>query len=210
MKQYRSVRARAEEMNYKKGVNRLDVNSGGYKAGKIVYYIAFIWVVLFQAAYLFANTAAFGTLAASKVVIALYITFWCSTAGVVAGFFLLKYKLHLASFLVSLVACVGVIIMLGRNDNVSLAFLEGGFMNNKHFWFYYAPAYLLLALLAFVCFVGVKSWFHGRNDYKAALATMYRKYQEEHPEVSDIEWQQHLRELDAKMEAPKKEKKRKK
>lgn len=210
MKEYKCVRARAEEMNYKRGVNRLDVNSGGYRAGKIVYYIAFVWLNLFQVAYLFANTAAFGTLAASKVVIPLYITFWCATAGGVAGLILLKHRLHLASFLVSLAACVGELVMLGRNDNVSLAFLEGGFMNNKHFWFYYAPAYLLLAVLAFVCFVGVKTWIHGRNDYKEALATMYRKYQEEHSEVSDIEWQQHLRELDAKMEAPKKEKKRKK
>lgn len=209
MKEFKCVRARADETNYKKGTNRLDVNSGGYKAGKIGYNIAFAWFMVFQFAYLFGTTISYGTRGSQNVVIPLYIGMWCTFAGVLLGFIFLKKRWHVASFSLSLVSCVAEMILFYRlTDEVPLAFLEGGFMNNRYFWFHFAPCYMLLALLAFVCFVGVKTWVHGRKDYNEAMAAMYLNYQEEHPEVSDIEWQQHLKELDEQMKNDEKEDKK--
>ena len=213
MKLYKSVIKKLEETNYKKGVNRLDVNSDFYKASKVVYYIAFAWFMFFQLSYIFSNSMAllFFERAGKNVDDALFITFITVAVLVFAGFFFIKLKWHVSAFIVTALPCVSVMVQLGRNEDVSLAFLEHGFLSNRYFWFHYAPAGMLIVLSALVCAIGVKSYIHFRQDYKIAMAALLDNYKESHPEVSDIEWQAYLEAEDLKLqEAAKLEGKKKK
>ncbi|MEE0928342.1 MAG: hypothetical protein UIG59_04040 [Acutalibacteraceae bacterium] len=211
MKLYKSVIKKLEEINYKKGVNRLDVNSDYYRVGKTLYYFAFAWFMFFQLSYIFSNTMAllFFERAGKNVDDPLYITFICAAVFVIAGLVFIKLKWHLSAFVLTAVPCAAEIIQLGKNEDVSLAFLEHGFLSNKYFWFHYAPAGLLILLALIVCGIGVKSYIHFRNDYKIAMASLYAAYSVEHPEISDIEWQKHLEEEDKALTAAEKGRKKK-
>ncbi len=212
MKLYKSVLKKAEEINYKKGVNRLDINSDFYKVGKKVYAFAFIWFIFFQLSYIFSNTMAlvfFSDGAGKNVDYPLYITFVAATVLVVAGYVFLKLKWHIPSFLITAASCLYEIVRLGRNEDVSLAFLNHGFLSNKYFWFHYAPAGLMTLVALVLCVVGVKSYIHLRNDYKNAMSSLYAAYTEKHPEISDIEWQKHLEEEDKALAEAEKGRKKK-
>ncbi len=199
MKYYKSVIDKAEEINYKKGINRIDTKSGFYSTAKVLYYIAFAWFTFFQASYLFANTMAllFFEKAGENVDTPLFVTSVIVFVLTVAALVFIKLKWHIAALVLNIGAPLAQIIALNRNEFVSLAFLEGGFLNNKYFWFHYAPAGLIMLFTLVVCIIGIKSYVYFKNDYKNAMSAMYTEYSETHAGISDIEWQQHLEELDA-------------
>lgn len=198
MKLYKSVIKKLEETNYKKGITRLDTNSGYYKVSKVLYYIAFAWFMFFQISYLFSNTMAFFFFkqAAGNIHTELFVTSWIVFALMVAGLVFIKLKFHMAAFFCSAAGGIAQMVALNSNENISLAFLENGFLSNKFFWFHYAPAILIILFLLVACIIGVKSHIHFKNDYKKAMAAMFAKYSEENPNVSDAQWQQYLEELD--------------
>lgn len=201
MKFYKSVIEKAEQTNYKKGIVRLDTKSGYYTAGKTVYYIAFVWFMFFQFAYLFSNTMAllFYKKAAENIHMELYTAFWVSFVLMWAGFVFIKVKWHVAALVSNLAAAFSLITTLNTNEMVSLAFLEGGFLNNKYFWFHYAPSGLIAILTLVIAVIGIKTYIHFRQDYKKALASMFEDYLAcNNPNASDTEWKQYLEELDAK------------
>ncbi len=199
MKFYKTVINKAEEINYKKGVNRIDTNSSFYTVSRLLYYIAFAWFVFFQGSYLFSNTMAllFYKRAGENVDIPLFVTSSVVFVLTVAALVFIKLKWHVAALVLNISAPLAQIITLGHNEDVSLAFLEGGFLNNKYFWFHYVPAALIMLLTVIICIIGIKSYIHFKDDYKNAMAKMYIEYSSTHPGISDIEWQQHLEELDA-------------
>lgn len=199
MKFYKTVINKAEEINYKKGVNRIDTNSSFYTVSRLLYYIAFAWFVFFQGSYLFSNTMAllFYKRAGENVDIPLFVTSSVVFVLTVAALVFIKLKWHVAALVLNISAPLAQIITLGHNEDVSLAFLEGGFLNNKYFWFHYVPAVLIMLLTVIICIIGIKSYIHFKDDYKNAMAKMYIEYSSTHPGISDIEWQQYLEELDA-------------
>ncbi len=198
MKYYKSVTTKVKETNYKKGITRIDTNSSYYNVSKVLYYIAFAWFMFFQISYLFSNTMAyfFFKEAAGNIHTELFVTSWIVFALMVAGLVFIRLKFHIASFSCSVVGAVAQMVVLNTNDNISLAFLEGGFLSNKFFWYHYAPAILIILFLLIACIIGVKSHIQFKNDYKKAMAAMFAKYSEENPNVSDAQWQQYLEELD--------------
>lgn len=201
MKYYKSVIIKVEEYNYKKGVNRLDTESGGYKACKILYYIAFVWFAALQFMYLSSNTVAllFYKRSAQIIDMPLYITFWAATVLVVAGFVFVKMRWHIAAFAVNTVAPIAEMIMLHRNDDVSLRFLEGGILNNRYFWSHYFPGGLIILFTLIICIIGVKSHIQFKKDYSVMLQKMYNEYSQKVGTVSDVMWQEYLEQADAQL-----------
>lgn len=203
MKFYKSVIEKVQETNYKKGITRIDTNSGYYTVSKVLYYLAFAWFMFFQISYLFSNTMAFFFFkeAAGNIHTELFVTSWIVFVLLVAGLVLIKLKFHIAAFASNLVGAVAQMVVLNTNENISLAFLESGFLSNKFFWYHYAPAILIILFTLIICIIGVKSYIQFKNDYKKAMAAMFAAYTEVNPNVSDVEWQQHLADLDEKKEA---------
>ena len=202
MKIYRAVIKKVEETNYKKGITRIDTNSSFYKTGKVLYYIAFAWFMFFQTSYLFSNTAAFLFFkkAAENIHESLYITSLIVFFMMIAGFVFIKLKQHVVAFVLNTAAAILQMSALHKNEMVSLAWLEHGFLSNKYFWFHYAPAILIILFALIIGIVGVKSYIEFKRDYKVAMNSMYTAYLEEHPNTSDIEWQEYLEKLDAEKE----------
>jgi hypothetical protein len=194
MKRYKSVIKKLEETNYKKGVNRLDTNSDFYKMWKTLHIIGFVWFMFFQLSYIFSNTMAllFFERAGQNVDDGLYITFIAAAILVAAAFVFIKRGWFIPAFLLTATPCMVEMVALSRNEDVSLAFLNHGLLSNKYIWFHYAPAVLLIITGLVICIIGVKTYIHFANDYKIAMASLYAAYTEEHPEISDVEWQQHL------------------
>ncbi len=200
MKYFKFIKPRIEEYKYKKGVNRLDTDSGEYKTAKVFYFVFYAWFMLFQAAYLFSNTVAFISYqkAAANVDVTLFITSWVVFVAYIAVFVLLKSKKHLPVFILNTAAGIAQMIALYKlTDQVPIAMLEGWF-NNRYFWMHYIPAILMILVGAFICFIGFKSYFHFRKDYSAVLALMLEEYKREHGSVSDTEWENHLKTLEEK------------
>lgn len=198
MKYFKFVNPRIEEYKYKKGVNRLDTQSGEYKTAKAFYFVFYAWFMLFQGAYLFSNTAVFIFYhnVIEYVNIPLYITSWAVFIAYIIAAVLLKFKKHLPVFILNTAAAITQMIALYKcTDQVPNAMLEGWF-NNRYFWMHYIPAILMVLIGAFICFVGFKSYFHFKKDYAAVLATMLEKYKKEHESVSDTQWENHLKEME--------------
>ena len=185
MKFYKSVLKKTAEDNYKKGINRLSLDSSGYKTCKILYYISFVWFMLFHGLYLLSNATAFFfyETAAKNIHTELFVTSIIVFALMIAG----------------IVAGVAQITVLNSNDNISLAFLEHGFLSNKFFWFHHAPI-IMLSLFTLIMFaIGLNVKINLKRDYNRTLASMFTAYSETHPTVSDAEWTAHLEELDRKL-----------
>ncbi len=198
MKYFKSVLDRIEEYKYKKGVNRLDTDSGEYKTSKVFYFVFYSWFMFFQAAYIFSNTAAliFYQKAAQNVEMSLFVVSWVVFAVYIAVAVLLKLKKHIAVLILNTSAAIAQMIALYKcTDQVPNAMLEGWF-NNRYFWMHYIPAILMILIGAFICFIGFKSYFHFRKDYSAVLSLMLEEYKREHDSVSDTEWENHLKELE--------------
>ncbi len=198
MKFYKSVVKKAKEINYKKGVTRIDTNSSFYTTSKVLYYIAFAWFMFFQFGYVFANSMAllFYKKAGENVDTPLFVTSLAVLFLSIAAFVFVKIKWHILALGINTAAPLAQIISLNHNEDVSIAFLEGGFLNNKYFWFHYAPAGLIFVFSVIICIIGIRSHLLFKDDYKKAMASMYIEYTEQHPNVSDAEWQNYLEELD--------------
>lgn len=201
MKYYNSVLQKVEETNYKKGIVRIDTNSGIYKTSKILYYIAFAWFILFHGLYLLSNSTAFFFYkeAAQNIHTELFITSIIVFAFMIAGLVCLKKNLQIPAFALTTVAGIAQIVTLNSNDNISLAFLDKGVLANKFFWFHHAPIGLLILFSIIVFIIGVKTKIELRKDYNRALSSMFSTYSETHPTVSDAEWTAHLEELDKEL-----------
>lgn len=198
MKYFKFVNPRIEEYKYKKGVNRLDTQSGEYKTAKVFYFVFYAWFMLFQGAYLFSSASALISYqkAAENVVIPLFVISFVVFAAYIAVAVLLKFKKHLPVFILNTAAAITQMIALYKcTDQVPNAMLEGWF-NNRYFWMHYIPAILMVLIGAFICFVGFKSYFHFRKDYAAVLAAMLEEYKREHESVSDTQWENHLKEME--------------
>lgn len=208
MKFYKSVKRRMEEDNYKRGIVRVDMTSGYYKTGKLLYFLSLIWFLVFSGLLLFAHT--FFMLSHSDrinetVDMPLLITTWSVFAALVLGAVLIQLKLNIIAVPVNIAACIVQMVRLYKNENVATyGFLENGILNNKYFWFYYVPAILIIVFSLFLLYVWLNDRIHFVKDYNRTMASMLDDYKSQHPDVSDIEWQQHLAELDAKINEPKK------
>ena len=216
MKMYKAVLAAVEENNYKKGVTRLDTSSGYYKSSKKLNILASIWLMFFQFAIIFGNTTALliYTKNAKNVDVALYITTCIAFLAVGASIYLIRRKLHAIALGINIAVVFAQITRIYRNDVETVnEFLNNGYINSSRFWMYIVPGILVCLFTLIICLIGIKTRVHLVKDYKAMLEKMYASYREEHPEVSDVEWTEHLEMLDAKLaeiEAAKKEKEAKK
>ena len=201
MKYYNSVLQKVEEINYKKGIVRIDTESSIYKTGKILYYISFAWFMLFHGLYLLSNTTAFFFYkeAAKNIHTELFITSIIVFILMIVGLICLKKNLQIPAFAFTLVAGMAQIITLNSNDNISLAFLDKGVLSNKFFWYHHAPIILLIIFSIIVFVIGVKTKIQLRKDYNKTLSSMFTAYSETHPTVSDAEWTAHLEELDKEL-----------
>jgi len=130
-----------------------------------------------------------------------------SFVAMVVGFLLIRFKLHFIGVPLNIAAAVTQMIMMYKDQEVANAYLNG-FLNNKFFWFYYAPAILIILFSVLLLLFYIIDRIGFLKDYNRSMNSMLEDYKKENPAVSDIDWQQHLKELDAKMETPKKEKKR--
>jgi hypothetical protein len=64
---------------------------------------------------------------------------------------------------------------------------------------YIVPGLLICLFTLIVCLIGIKTRIHRIKDYKAMLEKMYDSYREENPETSDVEWTEHLENLDRRL-----------
>ncbi|MBQ5911266.1 MAG: hypothetical protein IIW94_04595 [Clostridia bacterium] len=205
MKLYKSVLKKTEEYNYKKGITRITTDCSAYKACKVLYYLSFIWFMVFHGLYILSNTTAFFfyEAAAKNIHKELFITSIIVLIFMVAGIVFVKKKWHIPAFAVTLVSGVAQITVLNGNDNVSLAFLEHGFLSNKFFWYHHAPIILLNLFVLIQFAIGIIAKIQLKRDYNRTLANMFAAYSENNPNVSDAEWTAHLEELDRKLEEKK-------
>lgn len=212
MKFYKSVKLRMEEDNYKRGIVRVDMTSGYYKTGKLLYFLSLIWFFVFSGLLLLAHT--FFMLSHNDridrtVDMPLLITTWSVFAALLVGAVLIQFKLNIIAVPINVAACIVQMVRLYKNENVATyGFLENGILNNKYFWFYYAPAILIIVFSLFLLYVWLNDRINYRRDYNRTMASMLEDYKNEHPDVSTIEWQAHLEELDAKITEPNKKRKK--
>lgn len=202
MKYYKSVLNKVQETNYKKGVVRIDTDSGIYRTSKILYYIAFAWFALFHGLYILSNSTAyfFYEAAAKNIHTELFVTSIIVLVFMIAALVFIKKNWQIPAFALSLVAGVAQITVLGSNENISLAFLDKGVLGNKFFWFHHAPIILLILFSLVVFIIGIKTKIQLKKDYNRAISSMFANYSETHPAVSDTEWTAHLEELDRALE----------
>lgn len=212
MKFYKSVKRRVEQDNYRLGVTRLDMNSGYYKTGSLLYLVSFICTMVIDGIWLFANgvfllshEVDFAKAQGEALLIAMASVF----VALLAGFIFIKLKLNFIGAPLNVAAAVTqmiVIYKLYKNGEVANAFLSGIF-NTHYFWLYFAPVILVIvfSLMLFAIYVNDRIGYV--KDYNRSLASMLETYKEEHPDVTGIEWQQHLEELDAGIIESEKEKK---
>lgn len=202
MKFYKSVVATVERENYKKGINRLDTGSGYYSASKKLNILSSIWLMVFQFGLIFANTTALliYTKNAPNVDMPLYIATCIAFVMLPVSIFLIKKKRHVPALVLNLVAVFLQLTRIYYNDTETTNnFLNDGYLNNPKFWMYFVPGILVCLFTLIICLIGIKTYIHFRKDYKSALAKMFEAYKEENPGVSDIEWTEHLEELDKKL-----------
>lgn len=216
MKYYKSVLKKVEETNYKKGIVRIDTESGIYKTSRLLYYIAFAWFMLFHGLYLISNSTAFFFYekAAQNIHTELFVSAIIVFVFMIAAVVSVARGWHIAAGSLTLIGGVAQMVSFYSNDNVALAFLDKGVLGNKFFWFHFAPPILLILFVLIISTIGIKSSIQLKKDYTRALASMFTKYSEDNKGASDSEWTAHLEELDRKIEeqekAEKKENKRKK
>ena len=214
MKFYKSVLRRMEEDNYKKGVSHLDMKSGYYKTGRVLYLLSFIWFMVFHTLFLFAHSMFMLSHDADvnkTIDTPLLITSWAVFAALIVGFVLGCFKWHFLAAPLNVAACVVQMVRLYKNENVAThGFLENGILNNKYFWFYYAPSILIIVFSLILLAVYLNDRINYRKDYNRTMASMFEDYKNEQPNVTGTEWQQHLEELDAAMTEQKPTKKSRK
>ena len=114
-----------------------------------------------------------------------------------------KKNWHIPAFVLTLISGIAQITVLNGNDNISLAFLEHGFMSNKFFWYHHAPIILLSLFTLLMAIIGVTAKVLAKKDYNRTLASMFETYSETHENVSDAEWNAYLEELDCELEEKK-------
>ncbi len=202
MKYYKSVLQKVEEINYKKGIVRIDTESSIYKSSKILYYISFAWFMLFHGLYILSNATAFFfyKAAAQNIHTELFVTSIIVFVFMVAGIIFVKKNWQIPAFALTVVAGISQIVTLNSNDNISLAFLDKGVLGNKFFWFHHAPIVLLILFVLILFVIDIKTKIALRKDYTRTLASMFTNYSETHPTVSDAEWKAHLEELDCQLQ----------
>ena len=201
MKFYKSVLKKTVEDNYKKGINRLSLDGNGYKTCKILYYLSFVWFMLFHGLYILSNATAFFfyEAAAKNIHTELFVTSIVVFVFMIAALVSVKKNWHIPAFALTMLAGVAQITVLNSNDNISLAFLEHGFLSNKFFWYHHAPIILLSLFTILMLVIGLNVKINLKRDYNRTLASMYTAYSETHPTISDAEWTAHLEELDRKL-----------
>ena len=202
MKFYKSVTARVEQENYKKGVNRLDTSSGYYRASKKLNLLSTIWLMIFQFGLIFGGTTSLliYTKNAKNLDMPLYIVTCIAFVTVALSLYLIRRKLHAVALGLNLVVVFAQLIRIYHNDTETTnEFLNNGYLNNPKFWMYFVPGILICLFTLIICLIGIKTHLHFRKDYKAVLEKMYETYRVDNPEVSDVEWTQHLEELDARL-----------
>ncbi len=203
MKYYKSVTARVEQENYKKGVNRIDTESSYYSTAKKLNILSTIWLMFFQFAIIFPNTTALliYTDNAKNVDRPLYIITWVSFMAVAASLYLIRRKFHLIALILNFVTIFAQIIRISYNDKETVQeILNNGYINSSRFWMFYVPGLLICLFTLVIFLIGLKTRIHFHKDYKSVLAKMYTTYREENSEISDIEWTKHLEELDKELE----------
>ena len=205
MKLYKSVLKKTEEYNYKKGISRISIQSNGYKTCKVLYYLSFIWFMIFHGLYILSNTTAFFfyEAAAKNIHMELFVTSIVVFVAMIVANISVKKNWHIPAFVLTLVSGIAQITVLNGNDNISLAFLEHGFMSNKFFWYHHAPIILLSFFTLLMLVIGVTAKVLAKKDYNRTLASMFETYSETHENVSDEEWNAYLEELDRELEEKK-------
>ncbi len=204
MKFYKCVTDAVKEDNYKKGVNRLDTESGYYKVSKRLNILSSIWLMVFQFGLIFGGTTSLliYTKNAPNLDMPLYITTCISFVLLPVTIFFIKKKWHIHALALNLAVVFAQLTRLYRNDTETTnEFLNNGYLNNPKFWMYFVPGILICLFTLIICLIGIKTRLHFRKDYKEAVEKMFTAYTEEHPGISDVEWTEHLEELDAEIEA---------
>ncbi|MBQ1187381.1 MAG: hypothetical protein IIX54_06840 [Clostridia bacterium] len=205
MKLYKSVLKKTEEYNYKKGISRISIQSNGYKTCKVLYYLSFIWFMIFHGLYILSNTTAFFfyEAAAKNIHMELFVTSIVVFVAMIVANISVKKNWHIPAFVLTLISGIAQITVLNGNDNISLAFLEHGFMSNKFFWYHHAPIILLSLFTLLMAIIGVTAKVLAKKDYNRTLASMFEAYSSTHENVSDAEWNAYLEELDRELEEKK-------
>lgn len=192
MKKYQAVCDRVNEYRYKKGIVRLDTSSGFYKGGKFLYILAFIWLMVFQLMYIAGSAllSSAGQLAdnAKELLTSLLII----TPLLIIGFVLLCIKKHAVALVFNIVLPLFEMAVFYKNEQVSLSFLEG-WLTSKFFWFHFAPSILIIICSLIVCLIGIKTALDFNKDYKKIMESMYIKYNEDHPNSTEEDWQNYLK-----------------
>ena len=193
MKYYQAVKTRVEEYRYKKGIVRLNTDSMAYTAGKVLYILAFSWMVLFQIIYILGGLLMLSgnNLAdnATQLLIAVGILTPISAIGLV----LLCLKQHIASLSVTVLSAILTMAVFYQNEQVQLSFL-GGIFTSAFFWRHFAPAILLIFFAVITCGIGIKTALDFKKDYKKVMESMFIAFKEKHPEASDSQWHAYLSE----------------
>ncbi len=199
MKIYKSVVAELEKENYKQGVNRLDINSGYYKVSKRLNLLSTIWIMLFQFGLIFGGTTSLliYTKNAPNVDMPLYIVTCIAFVIFPISLYLIKRNLSYIALVLNVAAVYAQLTRLYYNDIETVnEFLNNGYLNNVRFWMYFVPGFLICIFTLVICLITIKTRWHFTKDYKAVLEKMYDAYREENPAVSDIEWTEHLENLE--------------
>ena len=215
MKYYKCVLKKVDEINYKKGITKLDESSGLYRASKILYIISFAWFVLFQALYLIANYIVLigNENSIRNINTPLLITSSIVFVMMIAALVFVKYKWQMFTFGLTVIGGIAQIIMVGRVDNFRLETIEHSIIATKYFWRHHAPIILMIIFAAVMLYVGISRRRYLKSDYERALNALYIDFSKDNPTASDTEWTAHLEALDQEIngaEKIEKSKKRKK
>ena len=209
MKRYKCVLKKVEETNYKKGIIRTDESGGGYRAARNLYVISFIWFMIFQTLYLVSNiTYYFGHPGFKHIInmpllITAGIVFFMMIGALVA----IRFKAQLITFGLTLVGGVAEMTVLADVEELKFQTIERSIIATKYFWFHHAPIILMIFFSLILLGIGIVRRVNLKKDYNKAIASMFAKYSEEHPDSSDAEWRAHLEELDKEIIAEEEAKK---
>ncbi len=199
MKIYKSVVAELEQENYRKGVNRLDTNSGYYKVSKKLNILSTIWIMLFQFGLIFGGVTSLFiyTKNAPNVDMPLFIVTCVAFVIFPLSLYLIRRRLPYIALVLNVAAVYAQLTRLYYNDIETVnEFLNNGYLNNVRFWMYFVPGFLICFFTLIICIIFIKTYLHFLKDYKAMLENMYNLYREEKPAVSDTQWAEHLEKLD--------------
>lgn len=179
MKMYNpAILKRAEARREKQGVKILDHTGRLYKAVKALYILAFCWMILMQALYLFGSYMLF----ANSIRSALF-TVTVTTVLSVAGFILLLCRRYLLAAVLNLIPTViGTLTLYSLLSGNPVAFV----------WRHGIPAVLLLVTAAALCTIGLRAKRLLAADYKKEVERLYLQHKDRFSGADEKEWRQFL------------------